>query len=158
MIDHVEGDLLTANVDALVNAVNCVGVMGKGIALQFKCRYPDVFRSYEAACKRGDVKIGTMYVVKTNELNGPQYVVNFPTKKHWRQSSRLEYIEQGLTNLKEIILELGIRSIAIPALGTGNGGLAWLNVEPLILDKLSDLSNVNVKLFVPSIRHRRLST
>lgn len=156
MIDRVEGDLFAADVDALVNTVNCVGVMGKGIALQFKRRYPDVFESYENACKRGDVRIGKMHVVATNRLEGPRYVVNFPTKKHWRNPSRLEYIEQGLANLKEVIRELGIKSIAIPPLGAGSGGLDWSRVEPLIIEQLSDLRDVSVKLFVPSTGHRAI--
>lgn len=156
MIERVEGDLFAAEVDALVNTVNCVGVMGKGIALQFKRHYPDVFKSYEEACKRGDVRIGKMHVVATNRLEGPRYVVNFPTKKHWRHPSQLEYVEQGLANLKEVIREFGMKSIAIPPLGAGSGGLDWSRVEPLIVEQLSDLADVSVKLFAPSVSHRAI--
>jgi O-acetyl-ADP-ribose deacetylase (regulator of RNase III) len=153
VIEHAEGDLLLADADALVNTVNCVGVMGKGIALQFKRRYPSVFKAYEEACRQGEVTIGRMFVVPTNQLNGPRYVVNFPTKRHWRSPSRLEYIEDGLVDLRRIIMEYGIKSIAIPRLGAGNGGLDWRAVEPLIVQNLELLPNVTVKLFAPSTGH-----
>jgi O-acetyl-ADP-ribose deacetylase (regulator of RNase III) len=150
VITRVKGDLLTAEVDALVNTVNCVGVMGKGIALQVKRRYPGVFAEYERACKRGDVKIGQMLVVPTGQLDGPRLVINFPTKKHWRSPSRLEYIERGLVGLREAIHDHGVRSIAIPPLGAGSGGLDWTLVEPMITRALEDLEDVDIKLYVPS--------
>lgn len=156
MITTASGDLLNADVDALVNTVNCVGVMGKGIALQFKRHYPDVFKEYERACKRGDVSIGRMNVIPTGRLDGPKYIINFPTKRHWRAPSKLEYIEEGLSNLHKTIQELGIRSIAIPPLGTGNGGLSWSAVEPMIISKLGDLENVDVRLYAPSLSTRGL--
>src|SRR6185295_3486452 len=126
------GDLLDADVEALVNTVNTVGVMGKGLALQFKRRFPATFTAYAAACKRGEVEIGRMLVVETKASAGPRYIVNFPTKKHWRDPSRLEYVRAGLDALVEEIRTRGIRSIAVPPLGCGNGGLAWSDVEPLI--------------------------
>ncbi|WP_433792657.1 type II toxin-antitoxin system antitoxin DNA ADP-ribosyl glycohydrolase DarG [Actinoplanes sp. CA-252034] len=154
MINIVKGDLLAADTDALVNTVNCVGVMGKGIALQFKRRYPAVFKAYETACKRGEVRIGEMLVVPTNQMDGPRYVINFPTKKHWRSPSRLEYIKDGLADLRRTIEEYDIRSVAIPPLGAGNGGLDWADVEPLIMDSLGTLPDVTVELFAPSSGHR----
>ncbi|WP_306204190.1 type II toxin-antitoxin system antitoxin DNA ADP-ribosyl glycohydrolase DarG [Actinoplanes sp. RD1] len=150
MINSAEGDLLAADVEALVNTVNCVGVMGKGLALQFKRRYPGVFRKYEQACRNGDVRTGHMHVVVTDELHGPRYVINFPTKKHWRSPSRLEYIDQGLTDLVRTIRELGITSIAIPPLGAGNGGLHWPDVAALIERHLGALPDVDVQLFAPA--------
>lgn len=150
MITRVEGDLLAADVDALVNTVNCVGVMGKGIALQFKRQYPGMFKTYEQACKRHEVKIGEMFVVPTGQLAGPRFVVNFPTKKHWRSPSRLEFIEQGLISLRETIRRLGITSIAIPPLGAGSGGLDWAVVEPTIVRALEDLDDIDIKLYTPT--------
>lgn len=150
MITRVEGDLLAADVDALVNTVNCVGVMGKGIALQFKRQYPSVFNAYEQACKRGEVKIGQMFVVSTEQLTGPRFIINFPTKKHWRSPSKLEYIEQGLTSLRKAIRKHGIKSIAIPPLGAGSGGLDWAVVEPTIVHALENMNDVDIRLYAPT--------
>lgn len=149
MIIETSGDLLAAKTDAIVNTVNCVGVMGKGIALQVKRRYPEVFAAYERACKAGDVQIGRMLPTPTGELESPHWVINFPTKKHWRAPSNLSYISDGLKDLVAVIDELRIRSIAIPPLGAGNGGLNWREVEPLIRDVFRD-SNVEVHLYSPS--------
>lgn len=157
MIRKGEGDLLKADVEALVNTVNCVGVMGKGIALQFKRRYPQVFKDYEAACRRGDVRIGRMFVVPTNELTGPRFVINFPTKKHWRSPSKLAYIKQGLASLRAVIEDLGIQSVAIPPLGAGNGGLNWAEVEPLIREALDGMP-VTVSLFAPTPGRRPVAS
>jgi O-acetyl-ADP-ribose deacetylase (regulator of RNase III) len=112
-----QGNLLEAGTEALVNTVNTVGVMGKGIALMFKEKYPENFDSYEAACTAGVVEVGRMFVTPGMELGGPRWIVNFPTKKHWRSPSKLEWIEAGLKDLKGVIKELKIRSIAIPPLG-----------------------------------------
>lgn len=141
------GNLLTAEVDALVNPVNTVGVMGKGLALQFKKAFPDCFTAYEAACRRGEVMVGHMHVVE--RLVAPRYIINFPTKKHWRQPSKLDYVREGLVDLVEQVQALKIESIAIPPLGCGNGGLAWDAVEPLILDALAPMQDVRVLLFGP---------
>lgn len=153
-VEKTSGDLLAADVDALVNTVNCVGVMGKGIALQFKRRFPAVFKEYAAACRDGRVEVGHMLVVPTGLLDGPQWVINFPTKKHWRSPSRLEYIQAGLDDLKRALREHGIESVAIPPLGAGNGGLDWTAVEPLIVQSLGDLTGVRVVLYEPSIATR----
>ena len=157
MIIHAEGDLLASDVDALVNTVNCVGVMGKGIALQFKRRYPQMFKSYAAACRAGEVQIGRMFVVPTEALDGPRYVINFPTKKHWRSPSKLEYIQAGLEDLRQVIAALELRSLAVPPLGAGNGGLDWAQVEPLITDQLGDIPGVDIHLFAPVAGHREVA-
>lgn len=150
MIVEGSGDLLAADTEAVVNTVNCVGVMGKGIALQFKRRYPNVFTTYERACKAGEVAPGKMLPVRTGELVGPSWVINFPTKKHWRAPSRLEWIRDGLDDLKRVIRELDIKSIAIPPLGAGNGGLDWGDVEPLIREAFADDPRTEVHIYSPS--------
>ena len=139
MITFRQGNLLDAGTEAVVNTVNTVGVMGKGIALQFRETFPDNYKAYLDAIKRGEVKIGSMLVTKTGNLNGLQYIVNFPTKEHWRNPSRIEYIEKGLVDLRKIIQDLSIQSIAVPPLGCGNGGLHWDDVRPLIEKHLGDL-------------------
>ena len=125
MIEFRTGDILKADAEALVNTVNCVGVMGRGIALQFKNAFPDNFKAYEAACEREEVQPGKMFVFETGTLTNPKFIINFPTKRHWRGKSRIEDIESGLKALVEEIRQRGIRSIAIPPLGSGLGGLDW---------------------------------
>jgi O-acetyl-ADP-ribose deacetylase (regulator of RNase III) len=148
MFERGSGDLLAADVEALVNAVNCVGVMGKGIALAFKQRYPENYRRYRAACGRGEVALGRMFVVEL-ATPMPRYVVNFPTKDHWRSPAHLADIETGLNDLVRVIEDRDIRSIAMPALGAGNGGLAWAEVEPLIKSRLGELNGVRTVLYPP---------
>lgn len=149
MIREAHGDLLTAEVDAVVNTVNTVGVMGKGIALQFKKRYPDNFKAYAAACKADRVQLGAMFVFDSGSMvNRPRWIINFPTKSHWRSKSRLIDIETGLDDLARLITELGITSIAVPPLGCGHGGLRWSDVEPLITEKLGGL-DADVLVFPP---------
>ena len=149
MTDFIDtsGNLLDADVDALVNTVNTVGVMGKGIALQFKNAFPDNFKDYEKACKRNEVVLGKMFV-SNRLLFKPHWIVNFPTKNHWRSPSRIKDIQAGLDDLREVITNLGITSIAIPPLGCGNGGLNWNDVRPLIEDKLHGLE-IEVHIFAP---------
>lgn len=149
MIQLAEGNLLDAHVEALVNTVNTVGVMGKGIALQFKQAYPENFKAYARACDEGELKLGRMFVFDTGRLE-PRYIINFPTKKHWRAKSRLRDVESGLQDLREVIQELGIKSIAVPPLGCGNGGLSWADVRPRIEDALSDIPGLDVRLFAPT--------
>jgi len=149
MLEYASGDIVEAQVDALVNTVNCVGVMGKGIALRFRSAFPENYRDYVAACRRGDVQIGRVLVHNTDRLGCPKFVVNFPTKEHWRSPSKLEYIESGLADLQRTIIGLGISSIAIPPLGCGNGGLRWADVRPRIVDALADLSGVRVVVYEP---------
>ena len=149
MIRFTQGDLLTADAEALVNAVNCVGVMGRGIALQFKKTFPRNFKAYAAACKRGEVVPGRMFVFDRRQLTGPRYIVNFPTKRHWRGKSRIEDLEAGLAALADGVKNLNIRSIAIPPLGSGLGGLDWAKVRPLIEQAVAPLQGVDVLIFEP---------
>lgn len=149
MLEEAEGNLLDAQVEAVVNTVNTVGVMGKGIALQFKQAYPGNFRAYEAACRRGEVQLGKMLVVETGQLGQPALIVNFPTKRHWRARSRLSDIEAGLADLRHVIQDRHIASIAVPALGCGNGGLDWRDVRPLIAEALSGIPGVRVVVYPP---------
>ena len=150
MISVAEGNLLDAPVDALVNTVNTVGVMGKGIALQFKRAYPAMFKDYVLAAKRGDLAIGRMFVWHTGQLDGPRVLVNFPTKRHWRGGSKLADIEAGLNDLVSVIRREKIQSIAIPPLGCGHGGLDWADVEPLIRAKLGPLEDVDIRIYPPT--------
>lgn len=150
MITLERGNLLTAPVEALVNTVNTVGVMGKGIALQFKKAFPEMFKDYSAAAKRGEVQLGQMHVWPTQLLDGPRYVINFPTKGHWRAKSRISDIDSGLIDLVEVIKELGIHSVAVPPLGCGNGGLDWAEVEPRIRAAFKVLPDVDVRLYAPA--------
>ena len=139
MIRYTQGNLLAADAEALVNTVNTVGVSGKGIALMFKESYPENFRAYEAASKAGELAPGGLFITERQDMLGPRFIINFATKKHWRHPSRLEWIERGLVQLKEEIKTRGIRSIAIPPLGAGNGGLDWADVKPLVAEALADL-------------------
>ncbi len=150
-IRYEHGDLLAAPAEAVVNTVNTRGVMGKGIALQVKQRWPEVDRAYRAASTRGDVVLGRMHVVERRVLgdDGPRVVINFPTKDHWRSRSKLADVEAGLVDLRATIEKLDLRSIAIPPLGCGNGGLDWADVRPLIEAALSDLSDVDVIIYPP---------
>jgi O-acetyl-ADP-ribose deacetylase (regulator of RNase III) len=150
MIKFVTGNLLDAKVEALVNTVNTAGVMGKGLALQFKKAFPANSKAYEAACKRGDVQIGKMFVFDAGGIVLPRYIINFPKKKHWRSPSKLDYIEQGLAALIEVIRDQQVRSIAVPPLGAGLGGLDWNKVRPVIERALSPLTDVEVLVFEPN--------
>ncbi len=157
MITYTQGNLLDARVDALVNTVNTVGVMGKGIALMFKERYTRNFNLYAAACKARQVKVGQMFVTETGELDGPRWIINFPTKDHWRGNSRLDWVEAGLVDLKQVLRERGIRSVAIPPLGAGNGGLAWPAVKARIDAALAELSDLNVIVYEPTSQYQNVA-
>jgi O-acetyl-ADP-ribose deacetylase (regulator of RNase III) len=148
MIEYVTGNLLEADVDALVNTVNTEGVMGKGVALQFRRAFPANYDAYRAACVRAEVEIGRMFVYDTGRLDGPRWIINFPTKRHWRAKSRLADIEAGLRDLRRVLDELGIKSVAIPALGAGLGGLPWSEVRARIEAALGDTS-VRVLVYPP---------
>jgi O-acetyl-ADP-ribose deacetylase (regulator of RNase III) len=148
VIRYTKGDILCADVEALVNTVNTVGVMGRGIALHFKQAFPDNFKAYAAACERGEVEPGRMFVFETDQLT-PRWIINFPTKKHWRGKSRMEYIETGMEALVEEIRERGIRSIAIPPLGSGLGGLDWRQVRSVIEHGLSAVPAVEATIYEP---------
>lgn len=149
MIENTKGNLLQAEAEALVNTVNCVGIMGKGIALQFKQAYPEMAKVYEKACKREEIQPGRVQVWDTGALRGPRHIINFPTKQHWRSKSRPEDIESGLVSLVQTIRELGIESIAVPPLGCGHGGLAWSKVRRMIEKAFEEIPDVRVLLFAP---------
>lgn len=157
MITFTQGNLLESNADALVNTVNTVGVMGKGIALMFKEAFPENFEAYEAACKRGAIQVGRMFVTERHRLLGPRWIVNFPTKKHWRHPSKLEWIEKGLEDLRRVIIENQIRSIALPPLGSGNGRLEWHDVRPKIEAALGSISDVAVVVYEPTQRYQNVA-
>ncbi len=150
MIETTRGNLLEAPVEALVNTVNTVGVMGKGIALQFKQAYPAMFRAYETACKAGEVKLGKVHVFDMGGLvGGPRWIINFPTKGHWRTRSSISDIESGLLDLVDTIKRLNIKSVALPPLGCGHGGLDWKDVRPLVESTLGRLTDVRIQVFAP---------
>jgi O-acetyl-ADP-ribose deacetylase (regulator of RNase III) len=157
MIEFTRGNLLEANAEALVNTVNTVGVMGKGVALMFKEAFPENFKAYEAACKKKEVKVGHMFVTERRVLIGPRWIVNFPTKEHWRGNSKMEWIETGLEDLKRVVVEKKIRSIALPPLGSGNGGLDWADVRPKIEAALGTLDDVNVIIYEPTDQYQNVA-
>jgi O-acetyl-ADP-ribose deacetylase (regulator of RNase III) len=148
MVALASGNLLQAQVDALVNTVNTVGVMGKGVAYQFKQAYPENFKAYAAACKSGEVNLGRMFVTHTGQLM-PRLIVNFPTKGHWKGNARIDDVRAGLNDLVQVVRSQGIRSIAIPPLGCGLGGLRWEEVRPLIEGAFKELPDVEVLLYTP---------
>ncbi|MGQ4273434.1 type II toxin-antitoxin system antitoxin DNA ADP-ribosyl glycohydrolase DarG [Terrihabitans sp. B22-R8] len=157
MLTFTSGNLLQADADALVNTVNTVGVMGKGIALMFKEAFPENFKAYEQACKTGQVKVGKLFVTESNRLDGPRWIVNFPTKKHWRHPSKIEWIDAGLDELRDFIIQENVKSIALPPLGSGNGGLAWSDVRVRIEDALADLHAVEVIIFEPTAQYQNVT-
>jgi O-acetyl-ADP-ribose deacetylase (regulator of RNase III) len=148
MLNLIKGNILEADAEALVNTVNCVGVMGKGIALQFKNAFPENFQAYERACRHNEIQPGRMFVFRTNQLY-PKYIINFPTKRDWKNKSRLEDIENGLAALIKEIKSRDIKSIAIPPLGCGSGRLRWAEVGPLIAAAMSSLPEVRAFVYPP---------
>lgn len=157
MITFTEGNLLNAEAEALVNTVNTVGVMGKGIALMFKEAFPTNLKAYEVACKAHEVEVGRMFVTERRELMGPKWIINFPTKQHWRNPSQLTWIEDGLVDLKRVVRELNIRSIALPPLGSGNGGLEWPVVRAKIEQALGELEGVDVIVYEPTATYQNVA-
>ena len=153
MITFTQGNLLEARTEALVNTVNTVGVMGKGIALMFKERFKDNFRLYTAACKAGEVRTGKMFVTQTHELDGPRWIINFPTKRHWLGNSRMEWITEGLQDLRQFLIEHQVQSVAIPPLGAGNGKLAWAEVRAQIETALAGL-DADILVFEPTDKYQ----
>lgn len=149
MIKFNKGNLLSSDAKALVNTVNTVGVMGKGIALQFKNRYPHNYTVYKEACKKGTFTVGQVLVVEDGDLMNRKLIVNFPTKAHWKGNSTYEYVRSGLKALREAIVSYNIDSIAIPPLGCGNGGLDWSIVKPMIVQELNDL-DVDIRIYEPN--------
>lgn len=157
MITYTQGNLLDAEVEALVNTVNTVGVMGKGIALMFKERFPDNMTNYARACKTGEVQTGKMFVTETGELMGPRWIVNFPTKQHWRGKSQMAWIIEGLNDLRRFIEQHHVQSIAIPPLGAGNGGLDWADVKPHVEQALGDLEGVDIRVYEPTSKYQNVT-
>ncbi|NSY09589.1 macro domain-containing protein [Agrobacterium tumefaciens] len=157
MIEFTEGNLLDSDAEALVNTVNTVGVMGKGVALMFKEAFPENFKKYEAACHAKELQVGRMFVTRRDSLLGPKWIVNFPTKAHWRYPSKMEWVERGLDDLKSVIFHNHIRSIALPPLGAGNGGLEWAEVRKLMVEKLTDLENVHVVIYEPTKKYQNVA-
>ncbi|MDO7911794.1 macro domain-containing protein [Pseudomonas sp. 22-AL-CL-001] len=156
MIRFTQGNLLEAKAEALVNTVNTVGVMGKGIALMFKERFADNYRQYAAACKAKEVVVGKMFVTEVRELDGPRWIVNFPTKQHWRSPSQMGWIIEGLHDVRDFIIEHHVASIAIPPLGAGNGGLPWTVVREHIQSVLGDLK-ADIIVFEPTANYQNVS-
>lgn len=157
MIIYTKGNLLEAPAEALVNTVNTVGVMGKGIALMFKERFPKNMSEYAKACKEGRVKTGEIFVTETGELMGPRWVVNFPTKQHWKGNSKMDWIETGLQSLRRFLVANQIKSIAIPPLGSGNGGLEWQAVKLKIEHVLADLENIEILVYEPIDKYQNVA-
>ena len=149
MIGYKTGNILSEGTEALVNTVNCVGIMGRGLALQFKRAYPDNFQAYAARCRRSEIRPGRVFVFETRATVSPRYIINFPTKRHWRGKSRIEDIESGLQSLVQEIRLRGMRSIAVPPLGCGLGGLSWPDVRARIEAALEALADVEVVIFEP---------
>ena len=150
MINVTRGNIIEADAEALVNTVNCEGFMGKGIALQFKKAFPENCKAYERACRAEEVQPGRMFVFSTGSMMNPKYIINFPTKRKWRENSRMEDIESGLTALVQELRRLKVSSVAVPPLGCGHGGLDWRRVRPLIERALAALPDVRVLLFEPA--------
>ncbi len=148
MIVYKNGDIFSEDAEAIINTVNCVGIMGRGLALQFKNRYPQNFKEYEIACKKEEVKPGQMFIYRTGQLTNPKYIINFPTKRHWKGKSKIEDIESGLDDLIKTIHKFGIKSISIPPLGSGLGGLDWQIVRQKIEAKVANL-DCKIVVFEP---------
>lgn len=157
MLNFTTGNLLEARAQALVNTVNTVGVMGKGIALMFKERFDDNYKQYAAACKAKQVRTGAMFITEPAELDGPRWIVNFPTKQHWRSPSQLAWIVEGLQDLRRFLVENKVQSVAIPPLGAGNGGLDWELVKPEIERALGDLPGVEITVFEPTKQYQNVA-
>lgn len=157
MISFTQGNLLSAKVDALVNTVNTVGIMGKGIALMFKEHFPENFQEYETACKSKSLDVGQMFVTKRTRLDGPKWIINFPTKRHWRNPSKIEWITEGLKDLVRVLVENRITSVALPPLGSGNGGLRWEEVKQHIVSALDSLDGIEVIVYEPTWEYQNVA-
>lgn len=157
MITFTQGNLLEADAEALVNTVNTVGVMGKGVALMFKEAFPENFKAYEYACKEKQVRLGEMFVTEREDLLGPKWIINFPTKAHWRYPSQMKWIEDGLADLARFLQEKKISSVAIPPLGSGNGGLDWCEVRERIEQVLGPLEGVNIVVYEPTAKYQNVA-
>jgi O-acetyl-ADP-ribose deacetylase (regulator of RNase III) len=148
------GDLLTSDAQALINTVNCVGVMGKGLALEFRKRYPLMFEDYVERCKAGRVRTGEPYLYRDTLI--PPWIINFPTKQHWRGKSKMEYIDSGLRYLVPHLGEWGVSSVAVPPLGCGHGGLRWTDVRPRV-EAAFDQTMIEVTVYEPPARRSAIT-
>ncbi|WP_341302294.1 macro domain-containing protein [Lysinibacillus sp. FSL H8-0500] len=157
MINFKKGNIFSEleNVDSIVNTINCVGAMGKGVAKEFAKRYPILLNEYKEKCKRKEIIIGKNYIYEIPQAKRTKFIINFPTKNHWRFDSKIEYIDKGLNDLVEVIEKYKLKSIAMPALGCGNGGLDWEVVKPLIVNKLSNLIDVEIIIYEPALKERQ---
>jgi O-acetyl-ADP-ribose deacetylase (regulator of RNase III) len=149
MIEYKKGDIFTEDVEALVNPVNCAGIMGRGVALQFKKAWPENYKAYAEACRKHEVQPGRMFVFENIRFTNPRYIINFPTKRHWRDPSRMEDIESWPAALVEEIQKRNIQSIAMPAIGAGLGGLPWIQVRGLIETAMIRLDETNIIVLEP---------
>lgn len=159
MIRCTQGNILEADAEALVNTVNTVGVMGKGVALMFKEAFPDNFTAYKRACDANELNTGRVFVTERRSLTepNPRWIVNFPTKQHWRNPTQIEWVKDGLQDLRAFIVKNSVKSVAVPPLGCGNGGLAWNDVRPLIEDALGDIPNVDVLVYEPTAKYQNVA-
>ncbi len=157
MIRFTKGNILDSDAEALVNTVNTVGVMGKGVALMFKEAFPENYRAYRCACEQDAVSVGHMFVHARDAIVGPRWIINFPTKRHWRRPSRMEWIRDGLEDLGRVVREHGIRSLAIPPVGAGNGGLDWTDVRREIEAALADLHDVDITIYEPTATYQNVA-
>lgn len=157
MIKFTQGNLLEAQTQALVNTVNTVGVMGKGIALMFKERFPTNFQLYAQACKANEIEVGKMFVTEVSELGGLRWIINFPTKQHWQASSQMKWIIDGLQDLRKFLVQNNVKSVAIPPLGSGNGGLIWNEVREHIENTLKDLEGVDIIVYEPTPKYQNVA-
>ena len=154
MFNYTKGNIISANVEALVNTVNTVGIMGKGIALAFRKAFPENYLLYKEVCDSNEFNLGELFVTETSQLR-PKFIINFPTKDHWRNRSKIKFIELGLIELSKLIKTKKINSIAIPPLGCGNGGLLWKDVKPLIEKHLKEISNsIEISIFEPGFNNQ----
>ena len=146
------GDMFSEQTDAIVNTVNCVGVMGKGVALEFKRRWPENFKEYKKQCERKELIPGKVSIFDTGDMfatSNPRYLINFPTKQHWRSKSKISYIEDGLDSFVKQLRDYKIKSVTLPPLGCGNGGLAWEDVRALLVEKLSSIEDIDFVVYAP---------
>lgn len=148
MVTFVKGDILKSPAQVVTNPINCAGVMGKGLAAQFKKNYSEMFNDYKRRCASGDVRIGRPYIWE----NDSTQILLFPTKNSWREKSRLEDVEAGLKFLAANYVDLGITSLALPALGCGNGGLSWNDVRELIIKSLGSIPDLEVFVYEPAMK------